>query len=96
MAIVSKTQQSFLSFLSKFEDLFGFVQGFMKQAAYHLANRRELQRVVQNGRFLEAEGRYDKGVKRVYYFRQGYLPLGKGRGSCQADYLVSADQEIPY
>ena len=34
-------------------------------------------------------------LKRLDYFRQGYLPLGEGRGAYQTDYLASANQEIP-
>lgn len=37
------------------EDLIGFLQQFINQAAPHLASREELQGAVQNGRLLKAE-----------------------------------------
>ena len=38
--------------LSKSEDLIGFIQQFMNQAVSHLADRKKLQRPIQNGRLL--------------------------------------------
>lgn len=46
MALKNKMQQSY------FEDLIGFIKQFMSQAALHLAARKELQEVVQNGKLL--------------------------------------------
>ena len=41
--------------LSKFEDLIGFIQGFMNQAASQLADRKELQRAAEKERFLKVK-----------------------------------------
>ena len=35
---------------TKFEDLIGFIQQFINQTAFHVAIRKKLQRVVQNGK----------------------------------------------
>lgn len=41
---------------SKAEDLIGCIQWFVNRAAFHLATRRALGRVIQKGRFLQEEG----------------------------------------
>lgn len=38
--------------LSKCEDEIGFIEQFMNQVAFYLADRKELQGDVQNGRLL--------------------------------------------
>ena len=42
--------------LSKVKDPIGFIQGFMNQAASHLASRNELQGAIQSRRLLQTEG----------------------------------------
>ena len=72
----------------------------MNQAASFLVNRRALQGVIQNERFLQAEGRWGKGVinKRKKMFQVWSSSFGGWReelhGSYYADYLINADQEI--
>lgn len=53
----------------------------MNQAAFHLENRKELQKAAEKERFLKTEREWDKEiVNEKNYFRQGQLPLGKNRG----------------
>ena len=44
----------------KFKDLIGFIQQFENQRAFSLADRKELQVIVQNERYLWSEGSRNK------------------------------------
>ena len=46
---------------SKSEDLIGFIEQVMNQAAFHVATQRSLQGLVQSGRFSQEEG-WGKGA----------------------------------
>lgn len=52
-------------------------------------------RSVQSGDFFISRKRVGQEVQKVYYFRQGYIPLGEVRGFYEADYLTSDVKEIP-
>ena len=55
----------------------------MNQAAFHLENRKELQKAAEKERFLKTEREWDKEIiNEKNYFRQGHLPLGEGRSLC--------------
>ena len=88
--------------LSKFEYLISFLRWFLNRVASHLAIRRTLWGVVQNGRFMWEEG-WGKGAihkrKERMIFRPGHLLLwGKGiakASSCGLPLLPRSSGEGP-
>lgn len=70
----------------KFKDLTGFIQWFANQAAFSLADRKELWEAVQNGRLFRQkksgikEVILDQEKKKVGLLFQGHFPLDSSRG----------------
>jgi len=67
----------------------------MNQAAFHLANRKELQGAVQNGRLLQAEGSRKRDISNKEWIVSGKVTRvtflwGKGVGVTRADQVIPA------
>ena len=65
--------------LSKCKDLIGFTQQFTNRVASHLANSKELQKVVEKERFLKVETGQNKKLLGKSGFFQARLPSSEGQ-----------------
>lgn len=67
----------------------------MNQAASHIANRKEFQRTLQYGRFLNTERGLKRGIFNKECIVSGKVTFPRGtQGTCQAYYLTTIDQVI--
>lgn len=79
---------------STFKDLIGFIKPFTNQAASHLAARRMLRELLQNGTFRRKRGGprepLTKENKKKLIFRSGHLfEGGEGQGFLLCTLLLS-------
>lgn len=67
----------------------------MNEAAFQLADRKELQRATERDRFLMPEQGNHEQTNKSIISDLGNLPMASRRGLV-VDYLTGADQKIPH